>query len=441
MAVNKMPKLTALTAIGLGGWLLPLACNFAPAIEGFSLALGAISSTLLARETRRETIVSGLTQTEQKLNLERMAYELSLHHEAELNRLRQMYGFGDDLEDDRYQDDRHDRYPDQERLTGATIHQPTIAPGTEPTTGGTLWSLQSLLDSNSSHVLLIGQTGSGKTTLARHLIQQIGGNPIILDADDDGATWKPYPAIGAGDDWVAIEGALLSGLEDFKARQPNDRNLTQAVYILEELPDLISECGTGVEFCSRILRRGRKRKMFVIGLTQDPNTGTIGLSQPVQKCFTRIYLGGMSRYALKNLVPRGQKLELDHLLSGCPRPAIVEFLGEWYAWDVPDLSQNSPAPPPQPTIATTTTDTTEPESTIATLNRIYQADPELMATELHWAIVDLSEQKWISTRDAMRSFSAIKSADNCRKLFSDLVGLELGETKLEGNRTLFRSFA
>ena len=431
MAIDKTPKLCGLAAFGVGGWLLPLAFNLSPAIEGFSLALATFSSTALALTSSRETIVSGIAHQERKMGLERIAYEMTLSHEAELAKLRSIYGFEDDL-DDRLDDE-------SPRLTGGHIGQPTIAGGKDETIehGGNdrLWSIDRLLQNNSSHVLLIGQTGSGKTTLARWLIGQLQADQVIvLDADDDGQTWNPYPTIGAGDNWVEIEAAMITGLDDFSARKPNDRSLPQTVFILEELPDLVAECKTGVDFCSRILRRGRKRKQFVIGLTQDPNTGTIGLSQPVQKCFTRIYLGGMGRYALKNLVPRGDRANVTAALEGCTRPAIVEFLGEWFAWDVPDLSPATISPPTPIALEQET-------GTIATLERTLSAPP-IEASLLHWEVHDLALAVGgeLSVREAMRRCSTIKNADEAKSLFRDLVALELGEIKTDGNRTLFRAY-
>ena len=434
MAIDKTPKLCGLAAFGVGGWLLPLAFNLSPAIEGFSLALATFSSTALALTSSRETIVSGIAHQERKMGLERIAYEMTLSHEAELAKLRSIYGFEDDL-DDRLDDE-------SPRLTGGHIGQPTIAGGKDETIehGGNdrLWTIDRLLQNNSSHVLLIGQTGSGKTTLARWLIGQLQADQVIvLDADDDGQTWNPYPTIGAGDNWVEIEAAMITGLDDFSARKPNDRSLPQTVFILEELPDLVAECKTGVDFCSRILRRGRKRKQFVIGLTQDPNSGAIGLSQPVQKCFTRIYLGGMGRYALKNLVPRGDRANVAAALEGCTRPAIVEFLGEWFAWDVPDLSPATISPPTP--IAMEQSET----GTIATLERTLSAPP-IEATMSHWAVVDLSvamPDQWLSVRETMRRIPALKTADEVKQMFRDLVSLELGEVRTDGNRTLFKAFS
>ena len=61
-----------------------------------------------------------------------------------------------------------------------------------------------------------------------------------------------------------------------------------------------------------------------------------------------------------------------------------------------------------------------------------------------WAIVDfaISRGDWISVRDTMRSISALKTSDECKQLFRDLVGLELGETRHDAkhDRLLFRAY-
>ena len=97
MAVNKTPKIATLTAFGLTGWLLPLAYPASVPVASFSLALSAFSSGALALELQKETLVHSVANTERRLDLERLAYEQSLRHQAELDRLRELYGFGDEL--------------------------------------------------------------------------------------------------------------------------------------------------------------------------------------------------------------------------------------------------------------------------------------------------------------------------------------------------------
>ena len=432
--MDKNFKLSACLGFALAGWLIPASMPLPKPLQGLSLGFALTATIAGASESKRENVRRKFSGIERDQEFEILATEQILSHEKRLNELYRAFGYEDDEVYHHHHQD--DRIPQDDR---PLTQENALA------TNGEMWDLQSLLDSNSSHVLLIGQTGSGKTTLARYLIEQIGGSPVILDADDDGQTWRPYTVVGAGDDWLSIEGALQLGLEEFSRRKPNDSGLKQCVYVLEELPDLISECGTGTEFCSRILRRGRKRKMFCIGLTQDPNTGTIGLSQPVQKCFTRVYLGGMGRHALKNLVPRGQRESIAQALSGCTRPAVIEFLGEWYGWDVPDLSAlptttntiagtgpsntNGNGPSNAPTIAGTGPSNTNGNGpTIALLNKCLDAAlPE--CTALHWAIIDYARElnKPVSVRDVMRKFPKIPTADDARRLLQDLIALELGE--------------
>ena len=437
MVVNKLPKISALTGFSLSGWLLPLCLNLPLPLEGFSLALSCFSSIALAVETRKETIVSGIKQIEKKLSLERVAYQLALSHEKELAELRSLYGFGDSDNDD---DDYQPGEPPQAQIEGATLDQRTIAGG--PGSGETdrLFRLEWLLQSNSQHALLCGDTGAGKTVLARWLLDQLAIKDVtVLDPDDDQKTWSGFTTIGTDDDWESIREAYGSALEEFNSRKPNDRSLTPRGYVLEELPDHLIECrATAEKVISRILRRGRKRKVFLLGITQDANEHALKLSAPLKKCFTTFFLQAYAQHALKHLVPKADRAALAQGLKECKRPAIVQFKGEFYFWDVPDLSGpgggsgggNAPAIPLE-----------QEQGTIATLNRLVDTVPT--ANELHWQIVDLSlasRGEWLSVRDLMRRCPSLKTAEDTRKLISDLIGLELGETRTDGQRLFFKAF-
>jgi len=434
MAVSKTPKLCGLAAFGVGGWLLPLAFNLSPAIEGFSLALATFSSTALALTSSRETIVSGIAHQERKMSLERIAYEMTLSHEAELDKLRSIYGFGDDSDDD--DSDYGYREPSQAQIEGATINQGVI--GAAPGSGENdrLFRLEWLLQSNSQHALLCGDTGAGKTVLARWLLDQLAIKDVtVLDPDDDQHTWQGFKTIGTDDDWESIREAYGSALEEFNSRTPNDRSLTPKAYVLEEMPDHLIECrATAEKVISRILRRGRKRRVFLLAITQDQNEDSIKLSAPLKKCFTTFFLQGYAQHALKHLVPKADRAALAQGLKTAKRPAIIQFKGEFYFWDVPDLTPagggNAPAIPLEQS----------ENGTIATLERTIASTP--IATMSHWAIVDLSNamsDEWLSVREAMRRIPALKTSDEAKQMFRDLVSLELGEVRTEGARTLFRA--
>jgi len=258
-----------------------------------------------------------------------------------------------------------------------------------------------------------------------------------LDPDDDQHTWQGFKTIGTDDDWESIREAYGSALEEFNSRTPNDRSLTPKAYVLEEMPDHLIECrATAEKVISRILRRGRKRRVFLLAITQDQNEDSIKLSAPLKKCFTTFFLQGYAQHALKHLVPKADRAALAQGLKTAKRPAIIQFKGEFYFWDVPDLTPagggNAPAIPLEQS----------ENGTIATLERTIASTP--IATMSHWAIVDLSNamsDEWLSVREAMRRIPALKTSDEAKQMFRDLVSLELGEVRTEGARTLFRAFS
>jgi hypothetical protein len=352
---------------------------------------------------------------------------MTLQHESELAKLRSLYGFGDDDNDE----DDYD-YP-QPTLTGATLDQRTIAGGDSRPENDRLFRLEWLLNSNSQHALLCGDTGAGKTVLARWLLDQLSIKDVtVLDPDDDRATWSGFTTIGTDDDWEAIRQAYGTALDEFNNRKPNDRSLNPKAYVLEELPDHLIECrATAEKTISRILRRGRKRRVFLLAITQDQNQDAIKISAPLKKCFTTVFLQGYAQHAMKHLVPKSDRLMLAQGLKTCKRPAIVQFKGEFYFWDVPDLSPaggggSAPAIPLE-------------SSPIATLERTIAAPPTVEASLLHWEVMDLALSLGgeLSVRDAMRRIPALKTADMVKKLFADLMALELGEVRTDGARTLF----
>ncbi len=440
MAIDKTPKLCGLAAFGVGGWLLPLAFNLSPAIEGFSLSLGCFSSAALCLETRRETIVSGIKETEKRLSMERVAYELVLSHEKELQAMREFYGFGDDSDDD---DGGY--APTQSKLTGGYMNQPTIAGGNGETIGAAPgvvpFDLDWLLRSNSQHLLVTGSTGSGKTTFIQWVIRQINPHTIkVYDPDFDGVTdWGGEVVTAPNEDYTEIRANMRLDLTEFEQRVPNDPQLRKVVFVAEEMASLIPEGKEdALKWLKVLLRRGRKRSLFVVGVAQDRNVESLGLkSAGLLNNFTILYLGGYAFDALDRIRDRNYRNGVRAELEKYSRPALVQYEGRFYPWNIPDLSSTASNQTPKPSTQTIAAE----EGTIATLNRTLQAP---VATKLHWDVVDfaISRGDWVSVRDAMRGVSGIRTADECKQFFQDLVGLELGETRHDAkhDRLLFKAF-
>jgi energy-coupling factor transporter ATP-binding protein EcfA2 len=419
MAIDKTPKLAALTAFGIGGWLLPLAYPLSTPVTSFSLMLSAFSSTALALEVQRESLVSSVANTEKKLDLERLAYEQSLRHQRELDNLRELYGFGDD-EDDRYQDS-------QPALTGATIHQGAIGASPPLSDRPEQFDLDWLLRSNSQHLLVTGPTGAGKTTFVKWVATQFSAKQgKVYDPDFDGSDWG-FPVVEAPmEDYSSIRGNMRVDLNEFEKRKPNDPANPKTVLIVEEMPSTIPECAEdGEKWLKLLLRRGRKRNLFVIGVSQDRNADTFKLkSAAVLQNFTVLYLGGYAHDALDRIRNRQEREAIRQTLNSCDRPALVQFNGRFYPWNVPSLN-GSPTPPAQ------TRQACQGElvegNPIAILDRTLAASPT--PETMHLQILDMargSKDGIISVRDVMRALS-IPTAQEVKDLFYQLQSLELGE--------------
>ena len=423
--MEKLPKLLVFGTTAIVGWILPASTPLPKAAQGFSLSLSFMSALVLVGESRTQERILRFTGAQRSFDLERLATEMAYQHQADLDEL-------------------HDRYypePDyQPQLPGAHPNQPVLGESASIEGHDAHFNLDWLLSSNSHHALLCGDTGAGKTLLARWLLSQLSISDVaVFDPDDDGETWQGFEVVGRDDDWDAINEAYTEALEEFNQRTPNDRSLTPKGYVLEELPDHLLECKNAEKTIARLLRRGRKRKVFVLGITQDANFDAIKLSAPLQKCFTRFFLQGYAFHALKYLVPRNDRLILTEALKAAKRPALVQFRGQFFAWDVPDISMPIPTTVTSPRTTQAQGEAQPQPDPISALTRSLTAP---IATKLHWAVVDFANSRgdWVSVRDAMRSLSQLKTADQTREIFRDLVGLELGETTMDGDRLLFKSF-
>lgn len=431
MAIDKTPKLCGLAAIGVGGWLLPLCFNLSPAIEGFSLALACFSSTALSIETRRETIVSGIKETEKRLSMERVAYGLVLSHEKELQAMREFYGFGDDIADD------DDYAPTQSQLTGGYMNQPTIAGGNGGETEFNFdWSTLEPSLITYPAVALVGSQGSGKTTIAQHLIRlkmKTGHEIVALDPHYRKGEWEGCKVIGAGKDYKAIDAYLLevAGIVEQRYRQRESHgteNFPPITIVVEELTCWHGQVDHAAEFIKSSLSDFRKIGIMALFISHSDTNSSWGGAGGTRELRDNsiAFIRPMVKVTPLGAKPMGKaKVSIPGMGVG-----VI---------DIPDLRSSSagggggggnvPAMEQSET------------GTIATLNRLVDTVPT--AHELHWQIVDLSlasRGQWLSVRDLMRRCPSLKTAEDTRKLISDLIGLELGESRTDGQRLLFKAF-
>lgn len=173
------------------------------------------------------------------------------------------------------------------------------------------------------HVALAGATGNGKSNLLRLLVpqlQHIGAQVCLADPH--------YAPVDheSGDDWRQIAGRLhlapavkpaeidelLSWLLDELDRRLEQRNRGERIggplfLAYDELPVIVDSCRDAPARIGKILREGRKVKVFCLGASQDFLVKTIGGSSAVRDCYrTAFYCGGdlVSAAALLDLPRR-----------------------------------------------------------------------------------------------------------------------------------------
>lgn len=396
--MDKQIKLSACLGFALAGWLIPASMPLQKPLQGIALSGAFVAAVAGAGESKRESIRGNFAKADRRHELELLATELALSHEAKLRELYSALGFGD--EDDGYS-------PSQPALPGGHIHQGKLGAASQADLEQ--FDIDWLLRSNSQHFLIVGDTGSGKTTLAQWLAlsQFQAKNLKVYDPDYDGHSWKGCQLTTApGEDYSEIHAQMLMDLEDFAARQPSNPSNPKTVMILDEMPDALAEIGEDASlWLKRLLRRGRKRNLFLMGMTQDRNADTLLIKgqAALLRNFTIAYLQGEAFEALDRVRDRGHRSALQAQLNQCQRPALVQFKGKFYTWDRPDLSAYAPSPGAANTTPNPTPMGEQLNGTIDRLNALLDAPPALPQ---HLTILIATAREnggSISLRDAYRA--------------------------------------
>ena len=416
--MDKLPKLVLFGSTSLMGWLLPASMPLATPIQGFSLAGAFISSLVLVVESRRGEIQGRFTSAERSFEFERLATEMALHHQREL----------EDLHDRYYPEPE---YQPQPQLPGAHINQPVL--GESIDTEDFTFNWESLEPSLISYpaVALIGPQGSGKTTIAQYLIRvkrEAGHEIVVLDRHYRKGEWANCKVIGAGKNYKAIDTYLneVKAILEERYQQREQHGTEQfppLTIVVEELTCWHGQVENGPDFIKSALSDFRKIGVMALFISHSDTNTTWGGAGGTRELRDNsiAFIKPMVKLTPLGAKPLGRgKVSIPGMGAG--------------TIDIPDLRLSNP-PSPNPTPRTI-----QEEGTIATLNRLLEAAP---ATELHWAIVDFSLEKGeLSVRDVMRKFSTqLKNAEQTRQIFQELVGLELGETRADGDRLLFKAYS
>lgn len=199
------------------------------------------------------------------------------------------------------------------------------------------------LQGSDKHCLVCGPTGTGKSVFAKILIDQAfgGAHCTVYDSDATPTDWPGLPVVGLEDDFEAIQLGMEADLEEFKrrgqARGRGDSPGDAIALVVEEYPAVAEEVPAARRWLTSILRRGRKRRMLLVAVTQETSGEAMDLKgeTSVLKNFVKFYLGAAGFSALDNVRDKQHRGSLRAHLERCERPCLVEHDGRWSWFDVP----------------------------------------------------------------------------------------------------------
>jgi hypothetical protein len=197
------------------------------------------------------------------------------------------------------------------------------------------------------NLIIIAEQGVGKTTLAKWLAGEVlqSEDIQVYDLDDDRKTWGNLPVWGTGDDETEIAGAMQADMDLFDQRTKDrvaGRKFGLSARIVDENPAVYDAIPKKhEEWTFKMGSRARKRGFVVILLTQERDPAANGLTSNRLRNYNQVFLGRKQvNHALSYLVkPKPVADRLRPLVDGCQRPALVEFNGDWFYWEVPDLKE------------------------------------------------------------------------------------------------------
>ena len=306
-------------------------------------------------------------------------------------------------------------------------------------------------------ILVFGGQGSGKTTFAQRLMHdraQAGHQIEVLDPHAALAQWEPFPCLGAGMDYRAIDRAMLQFRDEvtqfYKLRSQQRNVSAQAkTVVCDELTQWADRCEESGDFFKASLCDLRKANRGVIYIAHDRTLTALG--------------GGKGVAAARDAQLLELELEAEIGPDGKPRPAMR---GKLYLpgkksqpipvaldhWQPPIVSiqyqgQDAIAPSDQPQLADPWEDAralpSADDAPAHPLDRLLQleAEPAPVAVEKlpeHLArLIEISQEKgWLTARYIQQRKDALlpHSADEIRGFFAELKAMGIGCVDGQGTR-------
>ena len=304
-------------------------------------------------------------------------------------------------------------------------------------------------------ILVFGGQGSGKTTFAQRLMHDraLAGHQIeVLDPHAALDQWEPFPCLGAGMDYKAIDRAMLQFRDEvtrFYKLRANQRNVTAQAktVVCDELTQWADRCEESGDFFKASLCDLRKANRGVIYIAHDRTLTALG--------------GGKGVAAARDAQLLELELEAEIGPDGKPRPAMR---GKLYMpgrksepipvaldhWQPPIVSiqyqgQDAIAPSNPPQLSDPWQDApalpSGDDAPSHPLDRLLEleAEPAPVAVEelpeLLAKLCQLSQQNgWITARIAKQKSRAFKdiSSDEIRGYFDELLARGVGASRGTG---------
>lgn len=304
-------------------------------------------------------------------------------------------------------------------------------------------------------ILVFGGQGSGKTTFAQRLMHDraLAGHQIeVLDPHAALDQWEPFPCVGAGMEYTAIDRAMLQFRDEvtrFYKLRSQQRNVTAQAktVVCDELTQWADRCEESGDFFKASLCDLRKANRGVIYIAHDRTLTALG--------------GGKGVAAARDAQLLELELEAEIGPDGKPRPAMR---GKLYLpgkksqpipvaldhWQPPIVSiqyqgQDAIAPSDQPQLSDPWQDApalpSADDAPAHPLDRLLalEAEPAPVAVEELpeplAKLCELSQQNgWISARIAKqksRAFKDVSSAE-IRGYFEELLARGVGACRGQG---------
>ncbi len=167
------------------------------------------------------------------------------------------------------------------------------------------------------HVALVGGTGDGKSTQAQYFSTRIGGKVVVYDVDSAKGDWgwvEPTDLIGDGG-LPEVDKAMQEALDHLEKMRVYRKEVSKDIpqefarfYIAEEFP-VLADCKNAPQWIRQHAKVGRKRKQFIMVLSQNDTAANFALegdADILDTCFVRIRLGKKAQDYAKSTLKNPQ---------------------------------------------------------------------------------------------------------------------------------------